>query len=309
MIMVTRAPFSYGVKAADKERFDKVLLLGRHSTGKTTWCCKAAQRFPGKTVLFINTEPPENLMRILDTFPDVEARTYMVPDPKQQKWIDARAADLDARGYKGKEVALSEFIINYVFDLSRQPPENLSKLFIIVDTGSYVKKRLGRYVQDAMGMKDLSVIENPNKGQMNYAPFYDKFNVMMERLMKMPCHTLVTARVEPEGETYVDEKNREQYRDTGNEVAEWGPDANLRVHLWYDATTVVHLFSTKVKSIDENNSHIQITLPDDSIVYQMEQQWWAVLEKWKANTNKQPYFIGDTSPEAIFSWIEKHNPK
>lgn len=305
----TRAPFSYGVRAVDKERFDKVLLLGRHSTGKTTWCCEAAERCKDKTVLFINTEPEENLRRVLDNFPDVEARTYLVPDAEQQKWIDERATDLDARGYKGKEVALSEFIINYVFDLSKQPPEQLNKLFIILDTGSYVKKKLGRYVSDAMGMKDETVIDNWRKGRLNYGPFYDKFNVMMERLMKMPCHTLVTARVEPEGETYVDDKNREQYRDTGNEVAEWGPDANLRVHLWYDATTVVHLFTAKVKARDENNTDIQITLPDGTIVYQMEQKWWSVLEKWKANTNKQPYFIGDTSPEVIFSWIEKHNPK
>lgn len=306
--MAARAPFSYGKQATSQERYDKVLLLGRHSTGKTTWWCNAAERFPDKTVLVINTEPPENLMRILDTFPKVKERAWLLPDAEQQKWIDVRAADLDARGYKGKEVALSEFIMNYVFDLSKQPVEELSKLFIVLDTGSYVKKRLGKYVQDAMLMKDTSVIENPNKGQMNYGPFYDKFNVMMERLMKMPCHTIVTARVEPEGKVIPDERGRPVYTETGNEQAEWGSDSNLRVHLWYDATTVVHLFAAKVKSIDENNTHIKITLPDGTETHQMEIKRWAVLEKWKAATTKQPVFF-DISPEAIFSWIEKHNPK
>ena len=305
--MSDRAPFSYGKQATTQERYDKVLLMGKHSTGKTTWWCEAAARYKDKTVIALSTEPSENLMRILDTFPEVKNRTRILPDEEQQKWIDARATDLDARGYKGKEVALSEFIINYVFDLSKQPESELRKLFVVLDTGSYVKKRLGRYVQDAMGMKDLSVVEDPNKGQMNYAPFYDKFNVMMERLMKMPCHTIVTARVEPEGKMMLNEKNKMAYTETGNEQAEWGSDDNLRVHLWYDATTVVHLFSAKVKSKDENNTDIKIILPDGKIEYQMEIRRWARLEKWKANTSVQPTFY-DISPEAIFAWIEKHNP-
>ena len=306
--MAARAPFSYGKQATTQERYDKVLLLGRHSTGKTTWWCKAAERFPDKTVLVLNTEPSENLMRILDTFPSVKKRAWLLPDPEQQKWIDARAADLDARGYKGKEVALVEFIINYVFDLSKQPVEELSKLFVVLDTGSYVKKRLGKYVQDAMLMKDTSVIENVNKGQLNYGPFYDKFNVMMERLMKMPCHTIVTARVEPEGKMVMNDRGKEVYQETGNEQAEWGSEDNLRVHLWYDSSTIVHLFSAKVKSLDKTNTHIKVILPDGKETYQMEVKWWAILEKWKADTNMQPVFF-DTSPEAIFSWIEKHNPK
>ena len=304
---MSRAKFSYGSLASTRERHDKVLLLGKHSTGKSRFCFKAAQRFPDKTVLIINTEPPENLMRILDTFPDVKTRSYVVPDPEQQKWIDIRGKELDAKGYKGKEVALSEFVMNYVFDLSNQPAEELNKLFVILDTGSYVKKRLGRYVQDAMRMKDTTVVEDVNKGQMNYGPYYDKFNVMMERLMKMPCHTIVTARVEPEGKVEPNERGKMAYKETGNEQAEWGSDKNLRVHLWYDATTVIHMFSGEVKSKDENNSDIKIALPNDEWIYQTEKVWWAVLEKWKAATNKQPVFI-DPSPEAIFSWIEKHNP-
>lgn len=306
--MSDRAKFSYGIQATVQERYDKVLLMGRHSTGKTSWWCKAAERYPDKTVLVINTEPSENLMRILDTFPDVKKRTWNIPDPEQKKWIDARAKELDAQGYKGKEVALCEFVINYVFDLSNQPEEQLRKLFIVLDTGSYVKKRLGRYVQDAMKMKDLSVVDDPNKGQMNYAPFYDKFNVMMERLMKMPCHTIVTARVEPEGKMMLNEKNKMAYTETGEEQAEWGSDENLRVHLWYDATTVVHLFNAMVKARDENDTDIKITLPDGTNTYQMKKVWWAKLEKWKADSDIQPIFM-DTSPEAIFAWIEKHNPQ
>jgi hypothetical protein len=162
--MSDRAPFSYGKQATTQERYDKVLLSGKHSTGKTTWWCQAAERYPDKTVLVLSTEPSENLMRILDTFPNVKNRAWLLPDPEQQKWIDTRAKILDAKGYKGKEVALCEFIINYVFDLSNQPEEELRKLFVVLDTGSYVKKRLGTYVQDAMFKKDDTVIDNVNKG-------------------------------------------------------------------------------------------------------------------------------------------------
>jgi hypothetical protein len=130
---------------------------------------------------------------------------------------------------------------------------------------------------------------------------------MMERLMKMPCHTIVTARVEPEGKVVLNDRQKEVYQETGEEVAEWGSEEKLRVHLWYDATTVIHLYSGEVKASNEKDEHIKITLPDGTTVFQMKKVWWAQLEKWKADNDLKPWFF-DTSPEAIFSWIEKHNP-
>lgn len=293
-------PFSYGKRAGEWSRLVKVAVMGKHSTGKTTWGIQCAAMFPDTSVLILNTEPLENLHQILDVFPDVRARTLIVPDVTQQAWIDKRAAVLDGKGYDGKGIALCEFFLDYINILSHQPEENLKKLFIIMDTASYVRKRLGQYISEAIALKDSSVV-NPSKGQLNYGRFYQKFNHMMERLMKLPCHTVVTARVE-----HVGKYTEDGYKDIeGAEKAEWGDDKNLRATVWYDAAMIIHLHAATITLRDESKSDVRIIRPDRKKDLQMQVVRWGLLKKWKAKCEIPPLFY-DFSPEAIFKWVAEH---
>lgn len=292
------AKFSWGKPASTQERRIKVALMGRHSTGKTTWWCEAAREYPDKLVLCINTEPEENLMEILEGYPDVLKRTHILPDKTQMAWIEKRGKQLSGWGYTGPEVARCEFIIDYIYQLMLLPDEEIQKLFIVLDTGSYVRKRLGHFIMDAMDKKDVRFID-PQKGQMNFGPVYRKFNIMMERLMKMSCHVILTARVEPKGQ-YIEGKG---YQDTpGAEKAEWGDESNLRSTIWYDAATVIHLFKSEIDAKDENNTVIKVFMPDGSFKIQKKIIRWATLEKYKAKQTIVPIFF-DISPKAIFKWI------
>lgn len=302
MASTDNAEFSWGKPASTQKRLVKVALMGRHSTGKTTWWCEAAREYPGRLVLCLNTEPPENLMEILEGYPDVLARTHILPDDKQRVWIEKRGKQLSEWGYSGPEVALCEFILDYVYQLTFMPEEEIRKLFIVLDTGSYVRKRLGHFVMDAMDQKD-SRFCNPQKGQMNFFSVYRKFNIMMERLMKMPCHVILIARVDPVGE-YIEGEGYKTF--PGVEKAEWGDEKNLRSTIWYDAATVVHLFKSEVDAKDEDDTVIKIFMPDQkTFKIQKEIVRWATLEKYKAKQTIVPIFF-DISPKAIFKWIREN---
>lgn len=275
----------------------KVACYGDQGTGKTTFGIRAARMRPTKTVLYLNTEPYENLDQILKGYPDVRKRTRIIPTQAQQDQIKIEGDKLDLMYEHGHELALARFLAKEVKRIVSLPYEQISKLFIVFDTASFVYKHLMHRVMDDIKAGRIS----QQRGQFAYGVPKRKFNIMANRLMKAPTDVVILGRSDPTGK----KEAGKGFEYDGGQRPEW--DAHkTKSRIWYDATTIIELNKGERLFKDADGKYVEVDPVNLPLEYKMQLVWWAKILKHKTHLKEVPVFWNPT-PEEIFMWLNSQS--
>jgi len=271
----------------------KVACFGDQGTGKTRFGIRSARMRETKTVLYLNTEPYENLDQILKRYPDVRKRTRIIPTQAQQDQIKIEGDKLDLTYEHGHELALARFLLKEVKQIVSLPYEQISKLFIVFDTASFVYKHLMHRVMDDIKTGKIGQA----RAQFAYGVPKRKFNIMANRLMKAPTDVVILGRSDPTGK----KEPGKGFEYDGGQRPEW--DAHkTKSRIWYDATTIIELNRGERLFKDANGKYVEPDPVNLPLVYKMELIWWAKILKHKTTLKEVPVFWNPT-PEEIFMWL------
>ena len=289
--------FSLGEAAESIAKRFKVAVLGNYGTGKTTMGAEFARLRPGNKVLWLNTEPYENLIEILEDFPDVLQRTKIIPTIENLETIRKEGSKYDAEGIPGgHERAMAEFFLDYIRWLFDKSFDELKGYIVVVDTASQIAKQLRMATYDLVKIGTI----DQSTSRFAYGEPKRKFNILAGRLLRLPTDVILLGRVKLEGE-YDEQTKKFSY--TGNEVAEWGEEIKDTT-LWYDANLIVHLFKGDINAEDAKGKNYQ----DATGEWVTKTIRWAKLLKHKARSDIVPVFF-NAKPGDIIEWISQTHQK
>jgi len=275
----------------------KVACYGDYGTGKSTFGIRSARMRPNKTVIILNTEPYENLDQILNGYPDVRSRTRIIPTKQQADEIKVKGDKLDITYEHGHELALAQFLLGEIKKLVSLPYEQISKLFVVFDTASFVYKHLMHQTMEDVASGRI----NQARAQFAYGTPKRKFNIMIERLMKAPTDVVVLGRSDPTGR----KEQGKGFEYDGGQRPEW--DAHkTKSKIWYDATTIIELNKGE-RLIRKPEGGWELVDPENLPGEQRKELvWWAKILKHKTKFKEVPVFW-DPTPEEIFLWLNQQS--
>ena len=286
----------------------KVALFAGPDVGKTTFGVRMAQmammKDPNLRLVIYNSEPIENLQRVIKGYPRVMERTDLVPTRSQMDEIRKQGQMLDERGYEGgQEIALAEFLYSELRKLSNMPESFLKTRMIMVDTASQIIEHLIMKAYDEVRGKVHGVRIDDRTSRFHYGPPKRKFNIMVKRLFNLPTHVLITGRTEPQGR-FNDETRQFSYV-PNLEAPEWDRNPDNPSSVGYEATTVIHMRKFLQPAKNESGSVIYV---DDRLPHKTYQETvrYAEVLKHKTTALVIPIFFNPT-PWEIFSWIEQNS--
>lgn len=269
----------------------KWALFGGENTGKTHFAIEAARMRPEKNVLVFNLEPKSNLFSVLRRFPDVHARTTVIPTDEDLDKILEAALILDPTvKMSAFDAALGYYVIEKVIDLTYNHTDFIKNTFVIIDTASQVYQKLMWEVLEARETDDRV----KRMAQLAYSEPKRKFQQMIRYTAMWPTDVIWLGRTRPGGEEQRDPTTgKTRWKQIpGKEDPEWKGMLN------YEATAIMHLTKKEEHVMDENRSYVL----DENGDPMMIETRYAKIVKHKSGRSGVP-LIKNPSPTKVMAWL------
>lgn len=240
---------SVGQQYTVADDYIKWAIFGAENTGKTHFALEATRMRPEKNVLVFNLEPKSNLYSVLRRFPDVHARTTVLPTDDDLEKISEAALALDpTEKMSAFDAALGYYVIDKVIELNFHHRDYLKNTFVIMDTASQVYSKLMLEVLEARDTDDRI----KRMAQLAYSEPKRKFQQMIRYMSMWPTDVIWLGRTRQGGEEQRDPTTgKTRWRAIpGKEDPEWKQMLN------YEATAIMHLTRKEEHVMDENRSYV-----------------------------------------------------
>jgi len=282
---------SVGQQYTVADDYIKWAVFGAENTGKTHFAIEAARMRPDKNVLVFNLEPKSNLFSVLRRFPDVHARTTVLPTDEDLEKISAHALTLDpTEKMSAFDAALGYYVIEKVIDINYNHRDFIKDTFVIMDTASQVYQKLMWEVLEARETDDRI----KRMAQLAYSEPKRRFQQMVRYMSMWPTDVIWLGRTRPGG---VEE------RDPTTGKTRWKPVPGMEEPEWkamlnYEATAILHLTKKEEHVMDENRSYV---LDENGQAMKTEIRY-ARIVKHKSGRSGIP-LIRDPTPSKVMAWL------
>jgi hypothetical protein len=282
---------SVGQTYTAADDYIKWAIFGSENTGKTHFAIEATRMRPDKNVLVFNLEPKSNLFSVLHRFPDVHARTTVLPTDEDLEKISEHALQLDpTEKMSAFDAALGYYVIEKVIELNFQHRDFIKDTFVIMDTASQVYQKLMWEVLEARETDDRL----KRMAQLAYSEPKRRFQQMVRYMSMWPTDVIWLGRTRQGGE---------EVRDPTTGKTRWKPIPGLEEPEWkamlnYEATAIIHLTKKEEHVMDENRSYV---LDENGQPMKTETRY-AKIVKHKSGRSGIPV-IRDPSPSKVMAWL------
>jgi hypothetical protein len=280
-----------GQRYTTADDYIKWAIYGAENTGKTHFAIEATRMRPEKNVLIFNLEPKSNLFSVLRRFPDVHARTTVLPTDEDLEKISEAALALDpTTKMSAFDAALGYYVIEKVIDLNFHHRDFLRNTFVIVDTASQVYRKLMWEVLEARETDERI----KRMAQLAYSEPKRKFQQMIRYTAMWPTDVMWLGRTRQGGEEVRDPTTgKTRWKAVpGKEDPEWKGMLN------YEATAIIHLTKKEEHVMDENRSYV---LDEHGQPMKAEIRY-AKIVKHKSGRSGIP-LIKNPSPTKVMAWL------
>jgi hypothetical protein len=280
-----------GQKYTDADYYLKWGVTGAEGSGKTHFALEATRFKPEKPVVVFNLEPKSNLFSVLRRFPDVHARTTVLPTDDELDKIAQKALHADpTEEMTAYDSELAWYVVEKVINLEKEWRDEIKNTFFIFDTASQVYQKLMWQILEKREHDEAL----RRMGPLGYAKAKHKFQIMINRTAMWQTDVMWLGRTKQGGEETVD-------RQTGK--SRWKPvpgkeDPEWKDMLRYQATVLIELTRREEHVLDENNSFVM----DANGSPLKREARYAKIAKHKSGRSGIPT-IKDPNPSKVMAWL------
>lgn len=282
---------SIGQRYTDADYYLKWGIIGAEGSGKTHFALDATRFRPNKPVVVFNLEPKSNLLSVLKRFPDVHARTTVLPTDEELDVITKKALKADpTEEMTAYDAELAWYVVEKIINLESEWQEEIKKTFFIFDTASQVYQKLMWEIFEKREHDEVL----RRMGPLGYAKAKHKFQIMINRTAMWQTDVIWLGRTKQGGEEVVN-------RETGK--TRWKPvpgkeDPEWKDMLRYSATVLIHLTREEEHVLDANNSFVM----DENGRPLKREVRYAKIAKHKSGRSGIP-IIKDPTPSKVMAWL------
>jgi hypothetical protein len=280
-----------GQRYTDADYYLKWGVIGAEGSGKTHFAIDAARFRPDKPVVVFNLEPKSNLLSVLRRFPDVYARTTVLPTDEDLDMIADRTFGKDpSEDMLAYDEELAWYVVEKVISLEKDWRDEVKRTFFIFDTASQIYQKLMWRVLEQRETDDRL----KRMAQLAYSEPKRKFETMINRTAMWQTDVIWLGRTKQGGEEVVDRQTGKTrwVAVAGKEDPEW---KNM---LRYQATVLIHLTREEEHVMDTNNSFVM----DANGIPLKREVRYAKIMKHKSGRSGIPT-IKDPNPAKVMAWL------
>jgi len=280
-----------GQRYTDADYYLKWGVTGSEGSGKTHFALECARFRPDKPVVVFNLEPKSNLLSVLKRFPDVYARTTVLPTDAELDAISKKALEADPNEkMTAYDAELAYYVVDKVINLESEWQDEIKKTFFIFDTASQIYQKLMWEILERREHDEAL----RRMGPLGYAKAKNKFQIMINRTAMWQTDVIWLGRTKQGGEETVDRQSgKTRWKPVpGKEDPEW------KDMLRYQATVLIQLTREEEHVMDANNSFVM----DANGIPLKKESRYAKIAKHKSGRSGVPV-IKDPNPAKVMAWL------